>query len=360
MTQLWTAYRLWQYYLWAAFSITGGNATIIDTDGDGNGVVCRMPRTGSIKHVWLRTSSITTTGDVTVGVETLSSGLPSGTDHDVNCPAVTVNITSVQDNTTVYVDLTAGGTQNACAVTAGDWVAVVMKRPTGSSFAGYFMVSDVDYYGRRSSLSPYGVQNVSTWAKNSTYNAYMIMTLEYSDGSLYTPLCGPVAQQSRSFGNNTSPSKRGNRFVTPPFPTWYLGANYVCDHDRSAAHDLVLYGPSGEVISRLTADPVMSGDDGRTMQHVEDRAPKRLAANTPHYLLFEPTTTTQPTIYEATWHTRTGALDGMSTLPLYPSMYSAYGTGWPFSTDATSRILLSPYLLADVPVAPARTRGVWR
>lgn len=271
---------------------TGGlNAqTVIDAASEKHAVTFIVPKTGTIDRLVFRTSAVTTSETLRIGLQTTSTtdGFPTGTAYG----GMTVGTQAAPAANTLYeVTLGTGAT-----ATAGDKVSAVIEF---DSAVGNLSIAAFGSLRDLSTGFPYVSQfAAAAWGKQTDVNNSPLIGVRYSDGS-YAHVGGMVAQTvaATAFNSGSTPDEIGNRF-TLVAPIRCSGA--WCIANPSEDFEVVLYNSSSTVIASALVDKdqraVAVGTYGL---HRLAWAPVTMAIGT-YRLVFKPTTATSITIGEYT------------------------------------------------------------
>lgn len=175
-----------------------------DAVGEGFGVVINaFPIDATIRKFGLMLGTTTTGGTCDWRVETVTSGLPSGTLWATNTNASVV-VANADDNVLkVSGALTADAT-----IAAGDTVAFIATVPSGYNGAFQSHSNAWD----RPDVMTYHVANTGTWGKLTTP---LILYLEDSSGNpVLVDGCFPInARTLTGYNSGSSPANRGNKMT---------------------------------------------------------------------------------------------------------------------------------------------------
>lgn len=183
------------YWMWKDVSrymvFSTWSPPTVDASGEYCGLVFRVPRSGTITGVGIDLWSVTSGTQLTVGLETLLNGNPSGSAYGGSSPGTL----SVSSNGAYVVDL-----QSAATANAGDFVAVVARWVSGT-FA---------CYGPGSVRTlPYNVGN--PLSSSGTYS----FAIRYSDGWELIGSALIVTKNLLSYSSSSAQYEHGTRFVSP-------------------------------------------------------------------------------------------------------------------------------------------------
>lgn len=215
-------------YAGVSISAPSFNTQIIDADLEGIGLVLKAPFSTTITKIGFLLSAHTTNGNIAAAIETVSSGLPSGTLKTTGSSGTT-SITAAG-----YYEVTLG---TPATVSRGDLIAITVYRPNGSSLnttAAFFADG-----GSRG--NPYTVNRSPTWSYNG--NGSIFTLYDTSGTPIFIP--GNLPISSIVPHNFTSSVMRGNKFV----PIATIEANYVmvwADFDNNAT--IRVYDSDGATI----------------------------------------------------------------------------------------------------------------
>ena len=257
------------------------SSSLLDAAGEKLAWIIQAPKAGTISKVCFRSSTVTSSGDADVRLETVdgATGAPSGSLFGTNTNATQTVSTS---NTWWTTTLTAGA-----VVTQGQDLAVVIANTTGTY--------NITYGGVTLWVSnyPYMQVNTGAWVKTA---GVPVTAFEYNDGSYgYIADALPYsAFTNTAFNNSSNPDERGIKFRLP-FSARVVGAEVVLDAD--AACDIVLYGSDGTTVltSRSLDSDVRFGANGGNLA-VRFPASQTLLANTDYRMTVLPTSGSNVTI----------------------------------------------------------------
>lgn len=233
-----------------------GSTVALDATGDSIAMICHVIKTGSITDVgYLISAKTSSSASVRYfcGVETVSSGDPSGTDAGGSAPA----------NPT-QASLSAGWTWSTLAtpasVTAGDLIAVRIKHD-GASTAP--TTQNITVRGRFSGAlmaTPYVTENTTgSWAKAQ---GIPTMAYRYDDGTvggwpLNDSIFGPAA-----YASTGTPDEMGALFQAP-FACKCIGARlYLKPSAATATGTVTLYSAADATLksAALVASELSTGN----------------------------------------------------------------------------------------------------
>jgi len=224
----------------------GGITVTLDADGEALGVVCQIPKTGTLTGVAFLTGTITT-GDANteVEIETVGAdGLPTGTRYAANSNG-TSNIGNADDNVVKEASINGG---TGVSVTRGDFVAIFIRRPASGALNGALRVHSI--YGGIYTGIPYGIDygvtSAGAWSKRAS-NPHIALNI----GGWICPWGVSLAGYSLS-ENFASPKERGI-LVNFPIKTRLTGVQVYTTN--GAGEDMIakLYSdPTGTPVERAT------------------------------------------------------------------------------------------------------------
>lgn len=259
----------------------------LDAASEKVALILHAPKTGNIRKVGFRTSTVTTGETVDVRIESVdaTTGDPSGT-----LLAANTNIAHVIADTDDNVWLTTANLTADAAVTKGDLIAIVIAAPGSGSFA--FSIGEfADGAASSGPVFPYIDHFTTAWAKSTGGGGYSF-ALEYSDGSYEViPGCWPLSNvQSDTFNNTSTPDERALKFRLP-FPARVTGFWAWLDLDGDC--DIVLYDSDGTtpLLTKSLDKDVRVGTGGRSMTGFFSSTAS-LLANTYYRLAVKPTSAT--------------------------------------------------------------------
>lgn len=263
----------------------GTASNILDVIGEKLACVFKVPKTGSIVAVGCRTGTVSGSGlSVSAGLETLSSGDPSGTAYGGSVAG------SFTPTTNAFFEITLG---TAASATIGDDIAVVFNLTAGTTPSVNIPATN-DASSGSTTVFPYiDTYNGTVWTKSST--TILISWIKYSDGTYEYTGMSPFIQSTSAFNNGSTPDEYALYMnLTAPCRTvgFWLYANFP------AATDIVLYDSGSTALRTNTLN--VSNLSGATGYHVYPwSGGKQTLAAGVHRLSVKPTTTTNITIYKA-------------------------------------------------------------
>lgn len=272
--------------LWDTTMKQVGYASILlDAANEKAAYIVQAPKSGTIDRVCFRSTTVTAAeAAALVRVETVVDGTPSGTLFGTNTSG-TANINA--SDTWYEVTLTAGA-----AVTKGDWLAVVVALPVGTS--GNLNLAR----GNQAHVSrPYVAHFTAAWSK---ITAPPIGALRYNDAS-YPHIPGLLSFDSLATGTfqtATNPDERGNK-ITVPFAckVWGIWQNGVTsDGDFTVK----LYDDADTVLSDLAVDGDHHSDTAAVSEFIGFDNEVTLAAGDVVRLTLLATAGTSTALVEAT------------------------------------------------------------
>lgn len=272
--------------LYGAASFT---ASLIDASGEQFAMIVKVPKTGNISKVLIRVTTVSTSRDLRVSLQTvdLSTGNPTGTLYGGSAAGVQASPSA----STSYV-VTLGTPASA---TIGDYVAVVVE--FDSTVGSVNLGSIVGAQG-----FPYVSLYTGTWAKSANIP---LTAFEYDDGS-YPILFGipyyGVGSTGVTFNLNTTSGsggdERGLRFSVP-FPCALAGLIVFMNITSGGDFDLVLYDESNNVLASQSFDGNVALTASALQRiHCLFTTAINLSANTTYRITVKPTTNVSVTIYQ--------------------------------------------------------------
>ncbi len=275
------------------WGISSFTSNLIDASGEKHAFIFQIPKSGSITHIGFRTVAVATPQTLRVGLETLSAGVPSGSQYGGS--AVGTQAAPAADT---YYEVALATPATAVR---GDFVAIVVQfdGTIGSAnIAGGSGTGNHDF--------PYTALFTASWAKNFQVGVHSI---KYSDGTYGNILAYPAASVSEiTFNSGSTPDERALKFKLA-FPATLAGVYSRWGSDVGSTFDIVLYDSNGTTAlstqSVVMANLKGSGDNFKKFLFPQAVA---LKANTFYRLAFKPTNTTNCQLYQFTVNTA-GMLD---------------------------------------------------
>ena len=272
-----------------------GNASVVATFGTFDvgtigfkvGSVFQSPVTDTITHIAFRTAALNA-GDLEVRVETFdtSTGLPTGTLWAANTSGTRTMIAS-DDNQYFEVALTS-----PASVNVGDFVCLIVQ----SASATMGTLAHTIAAAKFTLGFPVALQNAGS--TSYVYNAVPTVTPKFGTAG-YTYISGfnPIeTMTTRTYNNTSTPDVRGNK-LTVPYKCTVNGVWISVDSD--AAHTIHLLASDGSTslgtIAGYTNVPPSTA--GLPMIY-KFATPINLNANDVVYLVVEPTTASNISVYE--------------------------------------------------------------
>jgi hypothetical protein len=206
---------------------------VINAASEKIALLFRAPKAGNIRKLNFRTGTVATGDTVDLRLETISSGVPSGTLAGVNGNASHA-IANGDDN--VWITGTAFTAD--VTVTLGQPLAAVIVNGGGGGdiqIAHFADASQTNF--------PYGALFEASWVRHATMP---VIVPEYSDGT-YAYIHGlwaPSAVGNTNTNTGTTPDEIGNQ-ITIPFACRVAGAWIWHIAASTADFDLVLYEGAG-------------------------------------------------------------------------------------------------------------------
>jgi hypothetical protein len=270
----------------AAGTMALGTAVTIGTDLYGQAIVFQAPATDTITKIGFRNGSHTTTGNVRFQVRTVdASFIPTTTLFAAGAEA-TVSVTTSNS-------FWEGTLATPCPVTKGDWVAIVVDRPVGSTYSGQFTTSSI-------SLPTTG--SPASSARTSTSYAYVTSTPNIwpvfgTAGYSLSPR--PTGYFSTSFNLSTSanPDVVGN-IIRFPYDVKASGVWGTLDFDGNI--DFKLLDSDGSTVLASVSNPAnLPNTTGVTTNERYFANDVTLLANTDYRIVADPTTATNSAVVYA-------------------------------------------------------------
>ena len=238
-------------------------ASLIDAAGEKVAMICQAPKSGNIAKVRFTTGTVTTGDTVTVSLQTPNaSGDPDGAILGTGNSAYGSQVVlATDDNKSFLVTLTS-----PCAVTVGQWLAVVIEY--SSYVAGNMQIVATAAAYSQAFCIPWLDTYTGTWTRTG---GAVVTMFEYDDGShapspavLPFHLSGSVAIYT-AVDADLDPHEYGNLF-TVPIAMRAIGWWTSVYSTAGADYEVKLY-------SKTTADCdtvhtiAIDGDWGRTLTY---------------------------------------------------------------------------------------------
>lgn len=284
----------------------------------------------TITAVGFRTGTVSgTSPTVTVDIETVSSGNPTGTLYGGSAASGNISVAS-----STFYEGTLG---TAATVAVGDTVAAVVTLSGGTSPSVPIVGMPVQDQGTNVATGfPFATAYTTSWAHNNTY--IPVMWFKTSDGNYYFTGLFPAWTSSIAYKSNSATNKYALYFSLPG-PVRIFG--FWGSIAPSANFNVVLYDSDGVTVKltkSVVAANMQSSSNGKIFMPFSGTT--ILNANTFYRLSVEPTTTSNITLSELTTYNAgtMGALGGGTNAYL-----SSYSGSW--SQTTTTRPILG--LLID-------------
>jgi hypothetical protein len=281
------------YYL----GVSGYGVSLIDATGEMAGFCIQVPKSGNIDRVGFRTGTVTTPQTLRVGIETLSSGNPSGSQYGGSAVG-----TQASPATNTFYEVTLGTPATAVK---GDFIAVVVQF---NSTIGNLEIAGANNTAPNH-LYPCCMEKVGagpTWAKVVRNPC---LTIRYDDGTYGNINCFPgISVTEQSYSSASTPDERGLKFKLP-VPVTVIGVYYRAAIGSAGTYDLVLYDSDGTtaLATKTVTQVNLTGTFDDPIKIIFNSA-VTLLANTFYRLVVKPTSGTA-FLYELTVNTA-AMLDG--------------------------------------------------
>jgi hypothetical protein len=219
-------------------STPGFASLLMDSANDAIAMLFDAPRTGNIRKIGWRTTTVTLSDTLTGTIQALSSGAPSGTPIGGNFTRA-----SLTSNTTYEDTLSSDA-----SVTRGTPIAFVLSTGGGTINIAAHEI------GRSNIVYPRCMTyNGSAWAVSTTSTP--LLWIEYSDG-VTVPIMGalpPVTTiAAEAYSSASTPDERGNRFVLD-VPATICG--FEMYYDTNAGNCTVsVYNAAGSAVLTRTVN----------------------------------------------------------------------------------------------------------
>lgn len=274
-------------------SAPGFSSVTVDATGEGIAFIFEAPATDTITKIGFRTGLVTTTGDLRISVQTVTSGfLPTGTDWATDT-FIVQNVLSTDDNVVFEVTLTA-----AASVTQGDFVALVVERPAGSAFVGALAAlvngSVFMHLGR-----PTSAANTGSWGVASSIPN--IWPYFGSGGYLRTSVQNGVSDlTSVSYSTGTTPDVVGN-VIRFPYDVKVSHIFALVDFDGPV--DFQILDSDGSTVLASTSNTANTPTSATlTLNYMQLSSEVELSANTDYRVVAVPSSSTSVAIYDIIFH----------------------------------------------------------
>lgn len=254
------------------------NILLIDASGEKAAVIVRVPKTGTISKILLKTGPVTNSQTLRISLQTVTNGEPSGTDYGGSALGTQA---SPATNTTYVVSL---GT--AATATKGDLVAIVIEFDSTVGDLAIRTVNGLNQNTHGMSF-PYGIHFTASW----TTNNIMLSAFEYSDGS-YESIPGvyPLDLLTNvAYNSGSIPDERALRFDLL-FSCRVAGFWFIADIDGNA--DIVLYEGTTLLQTKSFTPDERRFTTPRTIYNGLFDTPQPIAKDTEYFLSLKPTSGT--------------------------------------------------------------------
>jgi hypothetical protein len=301
-------------------STAGGTygALLLDASGERAAAVFAIPKTGNVRKIGWRTTTVLTGSNMDVRLETVdpANGDPTGTLVGTNTNATQV-VNAADDNVFFTTQLTADA-----AVTVGDILAVVIVQSTGSLSVANCTDDTADFpYCDQFTIPP------STWSK---FNSAPVLTLEYDDGT-YEPIFGCYPYKNLNVPVFNSPNERGLQISSFPFACRVHGVWFYGDVDGDAAVNI--YDPADVLLRTVAFDKDIRRASTSGVQYRPLASTLVLTAGVKYTVALGPTTATNVSLSEC----EVPSTSAMNAMTLGASALATRNGGGPWITDATKR-----------------------
>lgn len=274
--------QLADHYYWG---ISGFNSNLIDAAGEKFACIFQVPKTGNITKIGFRTVAVTSSQTLRVGLETLSSGNPSGTQYGGSAVG-----TQAAPAANTYYEVTLA---TPAAATRGDIVAIVIQF---NSTVGNLNIASAGTTG--SHLMPYTSLFTASWSKSVNGGMHSV---GYDDGTYGDCFLIPASAVTQTtFNSSSTPDERALKFKLP-FPASMSGVYARMGSASGGNPQWVLYDSDGTtVLQTLSITQNTLQGTGNDFGKYRFAASVALKANTYYYLSLKPGSTTNVSLYDMT------------------------------------------------------------
>lgn len=254
--------------------------------------IIQAPKTGTIDRIHFYAGTVTANGDgLRCRIETVSAstGEPSGT--------LVAGSSEVTHTTTTANAWNRGTAGLNAAVTAGDFIAVIVRSPaSGTTFNGVIRTKFSTHKGpgpdSANLLFPYIVNALPTATKDAP--GAMCMALEYDDGTTpYIESAIPISSMTvTSFNSTSTPDERGNLFQLAARMRVVGVYHQLVPAGSSQSCDVVLYNAAGSALATINLDCDISRALASAQSYINFfPTPITLEPDTDYRLVLRPTVT---------------------------------------------------------------------
>ncbi len=265
----------------------------MDATGEQIAFIFKIPKSGTITTLSIRTGAVTVTDTLKLGLYTVdTSNNPTTTAYG----SMTAGTQALPASNTWY-DVTLGGN---CTATAGDVVALVIE--FNSYVAGNLNIATLGgTSGSHANICgfPESRQYTASWAAIPTRPLFALTYSGPSYGFIYGAY--PVsAITETNFNSSSTPDERGLKFSLP-FPARLSGFWFNClVNNVLGAADIVLYDTDGTTVLQTCSVDFQKVNATPRMFYFQFATAQALSKDVYYRLVIKPTTTTSNAYYSFT------------------------------------------------------------
>jgi hypothetical protein len=284
---------------------TSATTYTLDASGEYVAWIIQAPKTGTIDRIHFFAGTVTADGSgLRCRIETVSttSSAPSGT--------LVGGSSEVTHTTTTASSWNRGTAGLGAAVTRGDFIAVKLLSPAGTTFNGVIRAKFDNNKGPGvdpvNFLVPYVINAIPSATAVSP--GAMTFALEYDDGSIpYIDSAIPASSvASTSFNSTSTPDERGNLFQVP-VPMRAIGVYHqLVPGGANQTCDLVLYDNGGSALATIALDLDQYRAAAASSAEHMFASPITLTASTNYRLVLKPTVTSSMSVTQYVLDTSAG------------------------------------------------------
>lgn len=247
---------------------------LIDATGEKFASILKVPKTGTIDRLGFSTRFVTTPQTLRVGLETLSSGDPSGSQYGGSAVGTQASPASF-----TYYEVTLATPATAVA---GDDVAIVVQF---NATVGNLEIASGEKWGNQN--FPYTDHYTGSWSKQGDHP---VGHVRYSDGTYPNIGFIPAADMPYiGFNSGTTPDERALKFKLP-VPARIRGI-WARLGTGTGNFDIVLYDENGTTLATKSVVAANAFSTGNDPHRIIFNAPVSLRANKFYRISLKPTTT---------------------------------------------------------------------